>query len=381
MTDTGYSVRHEDPDFLEYCYERVWRTMGATQEHAAIMAHCISHGDRYGKLTQGMGVFEIPVAFARTGTMVMDARPEMVGAGDTWSLWEGHRSSGQFAFTLATRKAVEQAAEHGIAVGLVRNFNDAGAFGVYIKMAIDAGMVAMATNNSLPLVSPWGGMENVLSGAPFAAGTPAGAHPPIIADVAMIDAHDGDISEAYYQGKPLRRGKVLVDPDTGELTDDPAPYIKPMADFRRITDCEAPTVFNEPRTYALNVFTEILTSFIVPGAPISPDILGPPSVWLEPQEVALTGAGSIIVIDPSHWMPAGELETKVDRFADEVKSAKRRPGVEEIFLPGERGARHSAEGRPVAILPAHWESFERIVVEEGLSLGQLRTEWGSDRVS
>ena len=24
----------------EYCYERVWRTMGATQEHAAIMSPC-----------------------------------------------------------------------------------------------------------------------------------------------------------------------------------------------------------------------------------------------------------------------------------------------------------------------------------------------------
>ena len=377
MTGHDYDVRHEDPDFLEYCYTRVWEAMGGSPEHAAILASCVSYGDRYGKLTQGMGVFEIPVAMARTGTMVMDARPEMVDSGDTWTVWDGHRSSGQWAFTLATRKAIEQAGECGIAIALVRNYNDAGAFGAYVQMAIDAGMVAMATNNSLPLVSPWGGMENVLSGPPFAAGVPAGQHPPIISDVSMIDAHDGDISEAYYQGKSLRRGKVLVDPVTGELTDDPAPYIKPMDDYGRITDCEAPTVFNEPRTYALNVFTEMLSSFIVPDSPIPPDIPNPASVWLELQEVSLTGAGSIIVIDPSLWMPPGEMAAKVDRYADKVKGAKRRPGVEEIFLPGERGARRLREGGPVAILPAHWESFERIVGEEGLNLDQLRDNWKS----
>lgn len=377
MTDPGYEVRHEDPDFLEYCYSQVWQAMGGSEEHAAILASCISFGDRYGKLTQGMGVFEIPVAMARTGTMVMYARPEMVASGDTWAVWDGHRSSGQWAFTLAAHKAIEQAAGGGMAIGLVRNYNDAGAFGAYIQMAIDAGMVAMATNNSLPLVSPWGGMENVLSGPPFAAGVPGGARPPIISDVSMVDAHDGDISEAYYQGRKLRRGKVLVDPNTGELTDDPAPYIKPMDEYGRITDCEAPTVFNEPRTYALNVFTEMLSSFIVPGSPISPDIPGPPSVWLEPQDVSLTGAGSIIVIDPSHWMPPGELEDKVDRYADAVKSAKRRPGVDEIFLPGERGARQLEQGGPVAILPAHWESFTRIVADEGLSIEQLRADWES----
>jgi len=178
--------------------------------------------------------------------MVMDAVPEVVDSADTWAVWDGHRSSGQWAFTLATRKAIEQAADHGIAIGMVHNYNVAGSFGAYIQMAIDAGMVAMA-NTSLPLVSPWGGMENVLSGAPFAAGIPGGDLPPIISDVSMIDA----------------------------------------------------------------------------------------------------------------------------------QAAKRRPGVDEIFLPGERGARHREDAGPVAVLPAHWEPFERIVAEEGLSLDQLRSEFAS----
>jgi LDH2 family malate/lactate/ureidoglycolate dehydrogenase len=142
-----------------------------------------------------------------------------------------------------------------------------------------------------------------------------------------------------------------------------------------VTDCLAPTVFSEPRTYALNVFTEMLSSFIVPGARLSPEILGPPSIWLERQDVALTAGGSVIVIDPSHWMDMGELRDKVDRFAGAAKGAKRRPGVDEIFLPGERGARAAKAGGPVAILPAHWESFGKIAEREGLSLDALRKDW------
>ncbi len=379
MAEQDYTVRQEDPDFLEYCYRRVWLAMGASEEHAEVMARCISYGDRFGKLTQGMGVFEVPILMASTGTMDMKARPEMVDSGKNWAVWDGQKSSGQWAFTLATEKAIEQAREHAMAIAMVRDFNDAGAFGVYIQQAVEAGMMAMATNNSLPLVSPWGGMENVLSGAPFAAGVPGGEHPPIVSDVSMVDAHDGDISEAYYQGKPLRRGAVLVDPSTGELTDDPGPYIKPMDEYGRVTDCLAPTVFNEPRTYALNVFTEMLASFIVPGARLSPEILGPPSIWLEHQDVALTAGGSVIVIDPSHWMDIEEMKGKVDRFAGAAKAAKRRPGVDEIFLPGERGARAARSGGPVGILPAHWESFGKIVERAGLTWDVLKAGWRDEQ--
>ncbi len=59
----------EDPDFLEHCYRQVLLALGFSDEHATIVASCISDGDRNAKLTQGMGVFEIPVLLARTGTM------------------------------------------------------------------------------------------------------------------------------------------------------------------------------------------------------------------------------------------------------------------------------------------------------------------------
>ncbi|NDH95855.1 MAG: hypothetical protein EBZ17_00065 [Actinobacteria bacterium] len=361
----------EDADFLEYCYRSVLSELGFSAEHAAVVAACVSDGDRNGKLTQGMGVFEIPVLLARTGTMDVNAEPVVAAEGPSWLVVDAQRSSGQWAVTMAMRAAIAKAREHAIAIGFVRDFNDAGAFGTYVRMAAREGMMAIATNNSLPLVSPWGGMENVLSGAPFAAATPGGEHPPIVSDIQAVEVHDGDLSEAYFQGRRLK-GEFLVDPHTGELTDDPAPYFERMEDYGRISDCRAPTVFGTPRMYAFNLFTEMLAGVINPGARMSPEIAGPPSYWLEPRDEALTGGACVIVIDPSHWMPAGEAGARSDRLVDAVKGAKRRPGVEEIHLPGERGWRTMATGAPVRILPAHWESFVQIVESVGLTIDGLR---------
>ncbi len=364
----------ENADFLEFCYRRVLLALGFSDEQANVIAYCVSDGDRNGKLTQGLGVFEIPVLLARTGTLDVSAVPEVVDEGPTWLVMDAKRASGQWAVTLTMQAAIEKAREHAIAIGFVRDFNDAGAFGTYVRMAANQGMFAMATNNSLPLVSPWGGMQNMLSGAPFAAATPGGEHPPIVSDIQAVEVHDGDISEAYFQGNKLK-GPYLVDPDTGELTDDPAPYFKRMDDYGRISDCEAPTVFGTPRMYAFNLFTEMLAGVINPEARMTPEIAGPPSYWLEPREEALTGGACLIVIDPNHWMPTGEAGRRSDRLVDAVKSAKRRPGVDEIHLPGERGWRTMQSGKPVAILPAHWESFLNIVESVDLDIDSLRDDF------
>jgi LDH2 family malate/lactate/ureidoglycolate dehydrogenase len=363
----------ESPDFLEHCYRRVLGELGYSTEHAEIVARCVSDGDRNGKLTQGIGVFEIPVLLARTGTMDVSARPEVVDDGPTWLVIDANRSSGQWAVTMAMEAAMDKAAEQAIAIGFVRNFNDAGAFGTYVRMAARRNMFALATNNSLPLVSPWGGMENVLSGAPFAAATPGGQHPPIVSDIQAVEVHDGDLSEAHFQGRRLS-GPYLVDPDSGELTDDPAPYFQQMEEFGRISDCRAPTVFGSPRMYAFNLFTEMLAGIINPDARLSPEIPGPPSYWLEPRDEALTGGACVLVVDPSHWMAPGEAGARSDRLVEAVKGAKRRPGVDEIRLPGERGWQAMEQGGPVEIVPAHWESLVRIVESVDLTIDQLRAE-------
>ena len=232
----------------------------------------------------------------------------------------------------------------------------------------------MASNNSVPLVSPWGGMENKLSGAPFSAAAPGGEEYPLVSDIACIEAHDGNISEAAYNNKKLS-GKYLVNPDTGELTDDAASYIIPVEGYGRICGCSAPTVFGNPRLFAMNVFTEMITTLLVPNAVITPELPHGVDAWKEPWGMGSVGGSMVLVIDPSHFGPIEDVKAKSDHFVKAVKSAKRLPGVDEIYLPGERGLAREAKGEDVDILESHWAPFIKRLEKYGLEINELRDEW------
>ena len=328
-----------------------------------------------GKQTQGMGVLDVIFFSLEAGCLDMQAVPEIADEGPTWVLYDGGTSSGFWTLELATIKAIEKAREHGISIAMGRNHNDAGCFYAYTSLAIEQDMLAIATNNSVPIVSPWGGMENKLSGAPFSAAAPGGDEYPLVTDIACIDAHDGNWSEAAYNGTRLS-GKFLVDPDTGELTDDPAPYIIPVEGYGRICGSRAPSVFGTPRLYAMNIFTEMLSTLIVPGSTVTTDLpCGPETSQRRRKGEASVGGSCVIVIDPSHFGPIDEVKARSDRFVRAVKSTKTLPGVEEVFLPGERGLRSMRENRPVKILESHWQPFLERLTKYGLDIHRLRSKW------
>jgi LDH2 family malate/lactate/ureidoglycolate dehydrogenase len=367
-------TRQENADFLEYVYKKLWLGTGACEEDAEAVARAISIGDRMGKLTQGMGVLDVLFLSLEGGNLDVKAVPQIVSEGPSWVVYDGKQATGNWTLTLATKKAIEKAREHGIGLAMARNHNDAGCFFAYTSLAIEQDMFAMATNNSVPLVSPWGGMENRLSGAPFCAAAPGGEEPPLVSDIACIEAHDGNISEAAYNNQKLK-GKHLVNPETGELTDDPAPYIIPVEGYGRICGCSVPTVFDNPRLYAMNVFTEMLSTIIVPGSVITPELPHGHEAWDEPWGMGCVGGSFVLVIDPSHFGPISEVKDRSDRFARAVKSAKKRPGVEEIFLPGERGHRAWKQNKPVKILETHWTPFVERARKYGVDVEGLREEW------
>ncbi len=369
------AMRTENADFLQHAYKTVWMAAGAQEADAEAVSRGISLGDRMGKLTQGIGVFEVLFVALENGNMNFKASPEIVAEGPTWALYEGHQTTGFWILTEATKKAIEKARQHAIGIGMARNLNDTGSFFTYTSLALEQGMFAMSTNNGMPWASPWGGMENKLSGAPFCASLPGGEEYPLVTDIQFVEVHDGNISEAVLNNQKLKR-KYLVDPDTGELTDDPSPYFVRLPGFGRVSDCIAPSVFDTPRMYALNIFTEMLCTLMVPGATITPEMPHPISVWLkENHGMGMTGGGFVLVIDPSHFGSMDELKAKSDRFVRAVKSAKKRPGVEEIFLPGERGFRRGAESADVEILESHWQPFVERAEKYGVNIEELRKQW------
>lgn len=368
-------LRSENADFLQYAYKRLWLAVGGCEEEAERVARGISLGDRMRKFAQGTGVFEALLCPLESGNVNLTGRPEIVSEGTVWTLYDANKVTGYWAFSLAMEKAVEKAREHAIAISLVRNSGDGGAFYHYTSIALEADMVGIASNNTPPFLAPWGGASLKMGCPPWSIVIPAGERKPIVIDTMLGDVHDGLISEAAMSGEKLP-GKFLVDPDTGELTDDPAPYIKAFEGYGRVCDNSAVGVFGTPRMYALNIMAEIMTGLIIPGA-ITSDQVPPPTDWLEKKnEEPLIPGAFFLAIDPSHFGPLDGLKAKVDTYIDSLKSAKKMPGVEEIFLPGERALRLQEESKEVEVMQTHWSAFLGFLDKYDLDIEELRREWG-----
>ena len=162
--------------------------------------------------------------------------------------------------------------------------------------------------------------------------------------------------------------KIIAFPDTGELSDDPAPFIEVLDGYARLADNRAATAFNSPKLYALNCLTEVLSTLIVPEATITPDLPHPIAAWMDPQPVGSVGGSCVLVIDPSKFGPMAGMMDRSDRFVRAVKGAKRRPGVDEIFMPGERGWKQFKDGGPVEVLRTHWDAFKDTATKAGLDV-------------
>jgi LDH2 family malate/lactate/ureidoglycolate dehydrogenase len=365
----------ENVHFLEYAIKRIAMAKGMTETHANCVADAICFAHIQGKLNQGLGVYEcIELAF-QTGALDVDSTPSIVNEGDNWAVFDGKRSTGYYALTLMAKCAIEKARTTGISIVFGSNHNDAGSFAKYVYMAYEQGMVGMASNNTVRLAAPYGGMENKLSCPPFDAIIPSGKQPPIWTSIKFAEFYDADIAEAVLHDKPMK-GKWLIDPESGELTDDAKPYARAIPGFGRVMDATCGGQIETPRTYALNMWNEALTSIINP--------LGIPSTSMPSIEdfensddpVPSVGGSYFMCINPAVFGSLEQVKQRSDDYVSAIKNSKPRPG-HKIRVPGEAGYIKIKSGdKQVEVLTSHWKPFfENIASGYGITEQQLRDEY------
>ena len=370
-------TRSESVQFLYYAIKRVWSAAGASDEHAHYVADAITFAHKQGKLNQGLGVYEaLDIALAM-GLLDIEAKPTVVDEGPTWATVDGNRSSGYWCLNIMADLAIEKAREYGIAIVFGGNHNDAGSFARYVYKAFENDMMGMASNNTVPLAAPFGGMQNRLSCPPFDAIVPSGDRPPIWTSVAMAEFYDADVSEAAIHNKPLK-GKWLIDPESGELTDDVKPYAEPIEGYGRVWGCSAAGQLDEPRTYAMNMWIEAMTAIINP--------IGIPSTELPSVEEVVAvdstnktptvGGSYYLCIDPSKFGPIADVKARSDAYVSAIEECPPRPG-HSVRVPGSKGYEFLKKGaETVDVLSNHWDPFfVNIAGRYGLDEEGLRTEF------
>ena len=372
------ATRSENINFLYYAMKRVWMAAGATEEHAHYVADAISFAHLQGKLNQGLGVYEAIDIPLQTGLLDIKATPEIVDEGPTWVTVDGHRSSGHWCMNIMADKAIEKAREYGVAIAFGGNHNDAGSFGRYVYKAFEQDMVGIASNNTVPLAAPYGGMVNKLSCPPFDAIIPAGDQAPVWTSIALAEFYDADVSEAALHNKPLK-GKWLIDPQSGELTDNVEPYAVPLEGYGRVWDCTAAGQIETPRTYALNMWNEGMAAIINPLGVPSTEMPSIEEVVKDGKKQATVGGSYFLCINPAKFGPIEKVKERSDAYVSAIEACPPRPG-HSVRVPGSKGHHLIAEKtKMVDVLSNHWDPFfVNIAGRYGLSEAQLREDFAAE---
>ena len=238
-------------------------------------------------------------------------KPALVTGRGAVACLDGHGHLGYVVCRRAAEEAGRRAERHGFGLVAARNTRHMGMLGYYVDLLARRGQIGLAFADCRPLVAPFGGINPVLGTNPIAAAFPWQPHP-ILLDVGTSAATFGEVLLARGQGRPLPEG-VALDKD-GQPTTDPK---------RAAEGALLPWAGH--KGYVFGLLAQLLAGALTQagGLPTRGDDYGM----------------LILAMRTDLFGDAAGYEAEVTRLVHAIRASRRRPGVSEILLPGERAYR------------------------------------------
>lgn len=297
--------------------EMIFSRSGMGDEDAALLARSLVAADLGG--VHSHGVLRVPEYLAKLTTGGVDpcGRPQIVRDAGACLVVDAGNSMGQIGLHFAMERAIERAATTGIAAVAIRGSNHCGALAPYLLQATARDMIGLVTTNALPTMAPWGGAERILGINPLGVGIPAGDEYPIIYDAAFSGSAHGKLRVYAQKGLPLPEGWAL-DRD-GRPTTDPLAAIDgllmPIGGFKGT---------------GLALIMGLLSS-VLSGAAYGTE-LGD----MESGPRAGQDGHFALALRVGAFEDIGRFKARVDGAIRQIHACRRAPGVERIFVPGEK---------------------------------------------
>jgi len=222
--------------------------------------------------------------------------------------FDGGNNVGMLALFHAAEATIKKAAVHGIALVSVTDAWMSGRSAYYVEMIANAGLVAIHTAASSPLVAPPGGSAAVLGTNPIAIAVPS-SRGPIVLDMGTSAYMMTEVMLRERLGELLPEG-VAIGPG-GEPTRVPA-----------LARRGALLPFGGYKGFGLALMMQALGVLAESGA-----------------EHASDYGYLFIAFRPDLVGSADVFKRQVTRLIERIKATPRQPGVEEIRIPSERASR------------------------------------------
>ena len=222
--------------------------------------------------------------------------------------FDGGNNVGMLALFHAAEATIKKAEAHGIALVSVHDAWMSGRSAYYVEMIAKAGLIAIHTTSTSPLVAPFGGTQKMLGTNPIAFAVPS-SRGPVVLDMGTSAFMMTDVMLRERLGELLPENVALG--PAGEPTRDPT-----------LAQQGALLPFGGHKGFGLALMLQALG--------------------------VLTGVGSqaqsdfgylFIAFRPDLVGPADVFERRVGELIDRIKATPRQPGVDEIRIPSERAFR------------------------------------------
>lgn len=273
-----------------------------------------------GVTTHGLRRLRSNLEGLRSGTLNANAKRQVLHESGANVVLDGDHGIGVLNCTDAMDRAIEKAQTEGLGMAVVVNSNHFLGAAPYCLRAVDAGAIGITFSNSYASMSYPGSQSAVLGNGPFGYAVPSAAGFPMVYDAAMTTS-SGKLNQWAREGMPIPEGLAGLDA-LGRMTSDPS----------AVLDGGVSVPIGLHKGAGLTLLVEVLTGILGGGSFLR-------GAAIEEDWQMSSHSQCCIAIDIKHFMPLEALRQRMAAYINEIKSAPRGQGKEEILLPGERAYR------------------------------------------
>ena len=304
---------------------------GVPADDADVFARVLVDADLQGVSTHGVSRLNIYLQRIEKGLIDPKAVLGIDRNGGSVLALDAGNGLGQVQAMKALDMLMPLAKQNGIAAATIRNSQHFGALSYYCNRAAEQDLILLAMTNCEPAMSPAGGFEAFFGTNPIAASFPTGKGYSVKIDMATSIVARGNIIAAQKKGQAIPEGWAL-DP-AGEPTTDASQALLGTV-----------LTMAGHKGYALALMIEVFSS-VLSGAAIGSDIGSMYKNMDRKQDVG----HFFCLLNIAAFLDVKDFKQRMDETIDKLKGGKRRPGVEEILIPGERSSRKAAENEAAGV--------------------------------
>lgn len=342
--------RRVQPDKARRFAAAVLGKLSVPSDQSRLTARVLVRSDLRGVRTHGLKFLPVYARRLMGGGTNPTPRIRVERCGPVAAILDGDAGLGQVGAMHAAETARDMARLKGVGFCACRNTSHVGAVAPYL-LEVVGGRVVVGLTNTGPSMAPPGGNFRAIGNNCLGFAAPVQGAPPLCLDMTTSVLSWGKVRDLITSGDALPEGVGLM--PGGQWAADPAAAL----------DWAVAAALGGGKGFGLALLADVVAAGLSGGS-FSPDLRLLHRELAEPEGTC----AAFLVFDLRRFPGGRALPGRLAAWRDRIKGGRRRPGVRELFLPGERSAREEAvcRGRGFPLAPELRDELNALAGTVGL---------------